>query len=327
MRAVLAERYGSPEVLVVRQVPLPEPGEGDVLIRVKAAEINKADCELRSFNFPVKWFWLPLRLAFGVFRPRRPILGGYFSGEVVSAPAGGEGHLKPGDAVFGCAQMRMGAHAEFVTLPADYPLAIKPAGIGYPEAAALPLGALNAVHFLDRAELRAGQSILIVGGGGSIGLAAIQMAKARGAVVTVVDKSSKEPVVRDAGADHFIDYTRESYADREERYDVVFTMVPSDSYNAGLNQLKPAGCYVMGNPRLVNMLRSVLTGMTSSRRVVFAFAPETSEALVRITRMVEAGELRPLVDTVLPLSAAVEGHRRVENEQRSVSIVLDLESR
>lgn len=324
MRAALAERYGPPEVLAVREVPRPEPGEREVLIRVKAAEINKADCELRSFNFPVKWFWLPLRLAFGVFRPRRPILGGYFSGEVVSVPAAGDGRFQPGDAVIGCAQMRLGAYAEFVALPADYPLALKPAGLSFPDAAALPLGALNAIHFLDRAGLEAGQSILIVGGGGSIGLAAIQMAKAKGATVTVVDKSAKEAVVRDAGADHFIDYTRESYVDREERYDVVFTMVPGDSYGAGLRLLKPAGCYVMGNPRLVNMFRSVFTGLTSSRRVVFAFAPETSEALGRIASMVEAGELRPLVDSVLPLSEVVAGHHRVENERRNGSIVLDL---
>jgi len=323
MRAVVYERYGPPEVLVVREVARPDPGEGELLIRVMAAEVNKADCELRSFNFPVKWFWLPLRIVFGIFRPRRKILGGYFSGTVVSTQSMGSARFQPGDAVMGCAQMRMGAYAEYMVIPEDYPLVNKPTNLSFAEAAAVPLGALNALHFMDRAEVKEGELVLIVGGGGSIGLAAIQIAKYRGAKVTVVDKTSKEPVIRGAGADDFIDYTKEDYGERLGCYDVVFTMVSAESYSKGLRVLKPKGRYVMGNPRMANMIRSVFTERVSQRKVLFAFAAESSEALERLKTMIEEGALRSIVDEVMPMTAAIEAHRRVEAEQRNGSIVLD----
>ena len=136
-----------------------------------------------------------------------------------------------------------------------------------------------------------------------------------GATVTVVDKTAKSEVVRSAGADVFIDYAQESYGDRKERYDVVFTMV--------LRVLKPEGRYVMGNPQLANMIRSVMTEWTSQRKVIFAFAPKTSEALGQLKTLVEAGSLRPIVDTVFPMSAVVEAHHRVESEQRNGGIILD----
>jgi NADPH:quinone reductase-like Zn-dependent oxidoreductase len=322
MRAVVADRYGPPEVLAVQEIARPAPGEGEILIRVKAAEVNKADCEMRSFKFAVKWFWLPLRIVFGILRPRRKVLGGYFAGEVVSTRSKGSVRFQPGDAVFGCAQLRLGAHAEYMVLPEDYPLAAKPQSLSFAETASL---ALNALLFLDRAEVESGDAVLIVGGGGSIGLAAIQIAKARGATVTVVDKTAKSEVVQRAGADIFIDYSQESYGDREERYDVVFTMVPGDPFVMGLRVLKPEGRYVMGNPQLANMIRSVITELTSKRKVIFAFAPETSEALDQLKSMVEAGSLRPIVDTVFPMSAVVEAHHRVESEQRNGGIILDLD--
>jgi len=144
-----------------------------------------------------------------------------------------------------------------------------------------------------------------------------------GATVTVVDKTAKSEVVRSAGADVFIDYAQESYGDRKERYDVVFTMVPGDPFAMGLRVLKPEGRYVMGNPQLANMIRSVMTEWTSQRKVILAFAPKTSEALGQLKTLVEAGSLRPIVDTVFPMSAVVEAHHRVESEQRNGGIILD----
>lgn len=322
MRAVTYDRYGGPEVLTLAEVPRPEPKAGEVLIRVKAAEVTKADCEMRSFKFAVKWFWVPLRLAFGVFKPRRAILGSYFAGEVVASEAE-PSRFAVGEAVFGCSQLRLGAHAEYLAVPEKYTITGKPANISFAEAAAVPLGALNALHFLNKAKLQAGERLLIVGGGGSIGLFAIQIAKARGATVTVVDKTAKKTVVRSAGADRFIDYTREDFTEMPSRYDVVFTMVPSGAYAKGLGMLTEKGRYVLGNPRLIHMVRSVLTGWFSKRQVFFAFAGETLDELNTLKAMLEAGEIRSLIDQVYPMDEVGEAHRRVESEERNGGIVLE----
>lgn len=329
MKAVVYDVYGPPEVLSVREVPRPVPRAGEVLIRVQAAELNKGDCELRSFNFPVKWFWLPLRLGWGVWRPRRKILGGYFAGEVVeSCPREGTSpRFAPGQAVLGCAQLKMGAHAEYIVLPESYPLVAKPEKLSFAEAASLPLGGLNALHFMNRANVTDGESVLIIGGGGSIGLAAIQIAKSRGASVTVVDKTSKEAVVREAGADVFLDYTRGETPDTSgRRHHVIFTMVPGSDLKRGLELLLPGGRYVMGNPQFAHMLRSAWGKPGEGKQVIFAFAPESSEALEALGALVEAGSLRPIVDSVLPMHEAAEAHRRVEAEERNGSIVLDFAS-
>lgn len=324
MKAVTYDRYGPPSVLAVSDVAEPKPANGELLIRVRAAEVTKADCEMRSFRFAVKWFWLPLRLVLGVFKPRRRILGSYFSGEVVSADLSSQSRFKVGQAIFGCTQLRLGAHAEYLTVPSRYTITEKPDSVSFAEAAATPLGALNALHFVDQSGLGEGESILIIGGGGSIGLFAIQIAKARGALVTVVDKTSKADVVREAGADAFIDYSERSYTDENQRYDVVFNMVANEPYGNALGVLTPGGRYLMGNPRLLNMVRSVLTGWFSKRRAYFAFAAETVDQLETLKAMIEEEDLRPLVDQTYPLSAASEAHEKVESEQRNGAIVLTM---
>lgn len=146
MKAIVHERYGSPDVLHVTDVPTPVPRDGEVLIRVRAAEATKSDCELRSFRYAVKWFWLPLRLVIGVRRPRRRILGGYFAGEIAALGRGVTG-FAVGDAVFGSSGLRLGAYGQYLALPSDYPIAQKPSNMTFAEAAAVPLGGLNALHF------------------------------------------------------------------------------------------------------------------------------------------------------------------------------------
>lgn len=325
MRAVTYEQYGEADVLTLKDVARPEPAKEEVLIRVRAAEVTKADCEMRSFKFAVKWFWLPLRLVFGIRRPRRKILGSYFAGEVV-ASAAELSRFEVGGAVFGCSQLRLGAHAEYLVVPESYTVISKPRNMSFTEAAAVPLGALNALHFLNRAKLTKGERILIIGGGGSIGLFAIQIAKARGATVTVVDKTSKEAVVRQAGAAHFIDYTQQAYWEDGHAYDVVFTMVAGGSYSRGLSVLKSDGRYIMGNPRMGDMLRSFATGWFSRREVFFAFAGETRAELETLKTMIEAGEVQGIVDRVFAMEDAAGAHRCVEDERRNGAIVLDMGS-
>ena len=321
MKAIVYRRYGGPDVLRVEEVDRPSPAAGEVLIRVRAVEATKSDCEMRSFRFSVSWFWLPLRLAMGVRAPKRTILGGYFSG-VVEAVGAGVDRFEPGDEVYGAAKLRLGAYGEYVTLPADYTIAAKPRNMTFEEAAAVPLGGFNALHFLRKADVKSGQRVLINGAGGSIGAHGVQIAKHLGAEVTAVDSTIKEAMLRRIGADHFIDYTRENFGDGERTYDVVFDMVSGSSWADIMRALKPGGCYVTANPSFAVMIRSVFATRFTDRTAMFAFAAETIEELESLTQMIEAGAIGSIVDRVLPIEEAAEAHRLVETEQRLGAIVL-----
>ena len=323
MRAAIYSRYGAPEVLSLGEVKKPEPGDDELLIETRAAEVTKADCEMRRFRFAVKWFWLPLRFALGLFKPKRPILGGYFSGVVV-AVGKDVTRFQPGDAIFGATQLRFGAHAEFLCLPEHYTLEKKPDNISFDQAAAVPLGGLNAFHFMRKARLQPGESILINGAGGSIGSFAVQIAKRLGAEVTAVDHGAKADLLRDIGADQVIDYTREDFTRMDRTYDVIFDMVVSSSYSDCISRLKPGGRYLLGNPRISDMLRSMVTPRISDRQVYFEFAGENQEELRELARMLEAGEIRPVVDRVYPLEQIADAHQRVETEARLGIVVVSM---
>jgi NADPH:quinone reductase-like Zn-dependent oxidoreductase len=323
MKAVVHRRYGPPDVLRLAEVETPEPKNDEVLIRVRAAEATKSDCELRSFRFPVKWHWLPLRLVLGVFRPRRPILGAYFAGEVAAVGPSVTG-LAPGDAVYGSLQLRFGAYAEFVCAPASYTIVPKPSNLTFEQAAAVPLGGLNALHFLRRAELRAGERVLVNGAGGSIGSFAVQLARAMGAEVTAVDAAHKERSLRRLGADHFIDYAVTDFAAEGESYDVIFNMVAGRAFSSCMVALAPGGRYLTANPKFSDMLRAAWPWRAGGRKAIFAFARETPEELRELTSMIERGVLTPEVDRVYPMAEAAEAHRRVEAERRRGSVVLSI---
>ena len=323
MKAILYIEYGSADVLRLEEIARPTPNDAEILIRVRAAEVTKADCELRSFSFPVKWFWLPLRLVMGITRPRRRVLGGYFSGEV-EAVGKDVSKFKVGDQVFGSAGLRMGAYGEYVCLPAEYTISAKPSNMSFEEAAAVPLGGLNAFHFLRLARVQKGEKVLINGAGGSIGTFAVQIAKDMGAEVTAVDSGIKQNMLRRIGADHFFDYTTEDFTKSGQRYDVIFDMVARSSYSGCVATLNPKGRYVMGNPRLWDMLRSAVTSVFTDKKAVFAFAGETEEELLALKEMIEDGNIKSTVDRVYPMERVAEAHRRVETEQRLGSVVISL---
>lgn len=323
MKAVVYTKYGPPDVLRLTDVEKPSPEEDEVLIKVCAAEVTKADCELRSFNFAVKWFWLPLRLAMGLITPRRPILGGYLSGEIESVGKD-VSRFKMGDQVFGSTQLRMGAYGEYVCLPASYTIVQKPRNISFEEAAAVPLGGLNALHFMREANIRNGDKVLINGAGGSIGIFAVQIAKLMGAEVTAVDSTIKEEMLRRIGADHFFDYTKEDFTKSGQTYDVVFDMVAINSYSDCVRVLNPKGRYLLGNPRISDMIRSVLTSKFTDKTAIFAFAGESEEELLTLKEMIEAGEIEPVIDKVYSIEKIAEAHQRVETEQRLGIVVVAL---
>ncbi len=323
MKAIVYTKYGSPDVLLVKEVEKPTPKDDEVLIQVHAAEVTKADCEMRSFNFQVKWFWLPLRVALGLIKPKKQILGGYFSGEVESVGKD-VSKFKKRDQVFGTTKLRLGAYGEYVCLPASYTVVPKPYNVSFEEAAAVPLGGLNALHFLRKANTQNGEKVLINGAGGSIGTFGVQIAKAMGAEVTAVDSTIKEEMLRRIGADHFIDYTKEDFTKCGQKYDVIFSMVAESSYSECVKALNPKGRYLMANPRISDMLRSVLTSKFTDKTAVFVFAGEKEEELLALKEMIEEGKIISIVDKIYSVEQAAEAHRRVETEKRLGTVVISV---
>ena len=321
MKAVIYKKYGSIDMLHVQEVQKPTPKDDEILIQVHAAEVTKADCEIRSFNFAVKWFWLPLRLALGIFRPRKIILGGYLSGEVMSVGKD-VSIFCPGDQIFGSTGFKFGAHGEYVCLPADSSLTLMPNNLTFEEAAAVPLGGLNALHFLNKANIQKGEKALIIGAGGSIGIFGVQIAKAMGAEVTGVDSTIKEDMLRKLGVDHFLDYTKSDFAIDTMSYDVILNMVAQNSYSKNIKALKPHGRYLMANPRLSDMLRASITSEFSNKTSIFAFAAEKVEELNTLKQMIEANRIKPVIDEIYSYEQAAEAHLRVETEQRLGAVVI-----
>ena len=325
MKAIVYRKYGSPDVLHIEEVPKPTPKDRELLIRVRAAEATKSDCEMRSFNFPVKWFWLPLRLALGPFKPKRIILGGYFAGEV-EAVGKDVTKFKRGDEVFGATQLRLGAYGEYVCLPDSYTIVPKPDNISFAEAAVVPLGGLNALHYMRRAKIGSGETVLVNGAGASIGTFAVQIAKAMGAEVTAVDSAIKEDMLRRIGADHFFDYAKGHFSTRDQTYDVIFDMVAAKPYAKCVAALNAGGRYLMANPRMSDMFRSLITTRTTDKTVIFAFAGEKEEELPALKKMIEDGSIKPVVDKIYPMERAADAHRRVETEQRLGTIAIAIGS-
>ena len=323
MKAIVYTKYGPADVLQLKEVNKPVPADDEILIRVHAAEATKADCELRGFKFAVSWFWLPLRIAMGIRKPKRPVLGGYFAGEIEAAGKG-VSKFAIGDQVFGTTKLRFGAYAEYLCLPADYTIVPKPDNTSLAEAAAVPQGGLNALHFLRKANIQTGEKVLVNGAGGSIGTFGVQIAKTMGAEVTAVDSSIKEETLRRIGADHFIDYNKQDFTNSDQTYDVIFDMVAGSSYSACVGALNPGGRYLMANPRISDMLRSVFTSRFTDKIATFAFAEEKEEELVALKDMIEAGKIKPAVDKIYPLEQAAEAHRRVETEQRLGIVVISV---
>ena len=323
MKAIVYTKYGPANVLQLKEVNKPVPADDEILIRVHAAEATKADCELRGFKFAVSWFWLPLRIAMGVRKPKRPVLGGYFAGEI-EAVGKGVSKFAIGDQVFGTTKLRFGAYAEYLCLPADYTIVPKPDNTSFAEAAAVPLGGLNALHFLRKANIQSGEKVLVNGAGGSIGTFGVQIAKTMGAEVTAVDSGIKAEILHRIGADHFIDYCREDFTKTGQTYDVIFDMVAGSSYSACVSTLNPGGRCLMANPRISDMLRSVFTTQFTDKTAMFAFAEEKEEELVALKDMIESGKIKSTVDKIYPLEQTAEAHRRVETEKRLGIVVISV---
>ncbi len=323
MRAIVCTRYGPPEVLRLADVRKPAPKDDEVLVRVRATTVSAADCEIRRFDF-APWIWLPLRLALGVFRPRRRVLGQEFAGDVEGVGSAVTS-FAPGDRVFGTTGLGLGAHAEYVCVredPATGAMAPMPAGVDYAEAAAIPYGGGEALGFLRKAGVGGGQRILVNGAGGSFGTFAVQLAKILGAHVTAVDGAGKLEMLRGLGADVVVDYAREDVTARHETWDVIFDIVRGTWSDRMVRRLAESGWLVMANPGFMQMARAWSASRGTGKHWSIAGAGGTKEDLAYLAGLVEAGRLRAVVDRCYPLEQMAEAHRYAETGAKLGNIVV-----
>jgi NADPH:quinone reductase-like Zn-dependent oxidoreductase len=312
MRAVVYDRYGPPEVLRVAEVAKPVPRDDEVLVRVHATTVTQTDCHMRRAR-PYLW-----RLMLGLRRPKRRILGLELAGEV-DAVGRAVTSFRPGDRVFG---MRSGAHAEYVCVREQGFLTHMPQHLTFEEAAAVSDGANQALVHLKRAKVGAGTRLLVYGASGSCGTAAVQLGKRYfGAHVTAVCNAKNVEIVRSLGADEVIDYEREDFTRRDERWDVVLDAVGKHSFLRSRRVLADRGLYV-ATDRMVNLPLALLTRL-SRRRVVFAIEVRPPrENIVLLKELLEDGRYRPVVDRTFPLAQAVEAARYVDSWQKTGNVVL-----
>lgn len=266
-----------------------------------------------------------LRIYMGLRRPTRVnILGQEFAG-AIAAVGKNVTRFRPGDQVFAATEIGCGAYAEYTCLREDQTLAHKPANMTYAEAAAVPTGGLNALHYLRKGKLQRGEKVLINGAAGNIGAFAVQLAKYFGAEVTGVDSTGKLAMLRSLGADHVIDYTQEDFTTSGETYDVIVDVVAKSSFAGITRSLKTHGRYLMVNPRLFKMVRGLWTSMVSSKKVLFAFARYTTEDLLYLKELIEAGKITSVIDRCYPLAQTAEAHRYVEKGQQTGNVVITVE--
>jgi NADPH:quinone reductase-like Zn-dependent oxidoreductase len=314
MKAIVYTKFGPPDVLQLQEVEKPTPKDNEVLIKIYATTVVKEDPDMRAspgFN--------------GFLKPRNPILGQELAGEV-EAIGRDVTRFRPGNQVFGIDMF--GAYAEYKCMPENGALAIKPANISYEDAASVPNGALTALPFLrDKGKIQSGQTVLIYGASGSVGAAAVQLARYYGAKVTGVCSTTNLEWVKSMGADQVIDYTQEDFTENGKTYDIIFDTVGKRSFSECKGSLTNKGIYLATVPTPVIMLQALWTAKSGSKKVKFVAAGlrparEKIKDLVFLSKLIEAGKIKPTIDRIYPLEQIVEAHRYVEQGHKKGNVVI-----
>lgn len=322
MTALVCERYGGPDVLKFAQRPRPVPKPGEVLIRVVASAITSGDRRVRSMDMP-RGFGVLGRLALGWRGPRNPVLGATFAG-VVQALGSGTKDFAPGQAVFGISGFRMGAYAEYHCISSAGAIAHKPAHISFEQAAALPFGGGTALSFLRRAKLMPGETILINGASGNVGLAAVQLASDMGCTVTGVCSAAHTGLVQSLGAAHVIDYAQTDFTALDECYDVVFDVACNYAVARCLPVLKPGGRLIRLLSDLPEMLGAMLVPRRAGRQVIVGTAEEKADDLKHLADLVVQGRYRPIIARVFAFEEAVEAHRYADRPSQAGAVLIKM---
>jgi len=334
MKAIVCTEYGPPDVLQLKEVAKPLPGDNEILVRIHATPVSFGDLLVRNlkaispkkFHMPFL-FWLIAKLYFGFGKPRITILGSEFAGEIEAAGKDVK-RFKAGDPVFGYRGQSMGAYAEYLCMAENGVLAPKPANMTYEEAAAVPYGAIMALSLLRKVDLRPGQRILVNGASGGIGPFVVQLAKSHfGANVTGVCSTPRLEYVRSLGADKVIDYTREDFTDCDETYDYIFDILGKSSFSRVQRTLKPNGRCLLVSFKMKQLWQMLWTSLFGSKKVICALSSEKAEDLVFIKELIEAGKIKAVIDKCYPLAQAAEAHRHVEQGHKKGSVVITVGER
>ena len=320
MKAIVFTKYGSPDVLQVREVVKPAPKDKDVLIKIYATSVTSGDCRMRKADpFAIRFFN-------GLTRPKKTtVLGNEFSGEIEEVGKDVKLFAK-GDQVFGQTGMGLGANAEYICLPEDGTIAIKPANITHEEAATIPFGANTALHFLRKANIRSGQKVLIYGASGSLGTAAIQLARYFGTEVTAVCSTANVELVKSLGADKVIDYTKEDFTKSGEHYDIIFDTTGKSPFSGCVKSLTQNGIYLRAvHMSISSNVRGLWTSMTGSRKVIGGVATELKDNLIFLRELIEAGKLKPVIDRTYPFEQIAEAHRYVDKGHKKGNVAITVQ--
>ncbi|MFX1357918.1 MAG: NAD(P)-dependent alcohol dehydrogenase [Promethearchaeota archaeon] len=321
MKAIIWTEYGPPDVLKLKEVEKPSSKDNEILLKIHATTVTMGDCEMRSLKFS-RSLALFMRLYNGLRKPRKiTILGQDAAGEI-EAVGKDVTLFKKGDQVFGSTGFKMGAYAEYLCLPEKCMMALKPTNMSYEEAAAVPLGGLNALYFLKKANIKSGKKVLINGAGGSIGTFAVQLAKSFGAIVTGVDSTDKLEMLRTIGIDHVIDYTQEDFTKKDESYDVIFDVVRRSSFSGCIRVLNKNGIYLQTNHGILRRVRGRLTSLRSSKKVISGAISERTEDLMHLKELIEAGKIKSVIDRSYALEQTAEAHKYVETGQKKGNVVI-----
>lgn len=328
MKAVIWTKYGSPDGLQLREIEKPSPKDREVLIKIHAATAATPDTEFRRLDLP-PLYAIPIRLYIGLIKPSRvKILGTEFAGEIEATGRDVTGY-KPGDQVYGYTGLKMGTYAEYICLTESSSIfagvfAKKPVNMSYEEAAAVPFGGLEALHSLGVANIQPGQRVLIVGAGGSIGTWTVQLARHYGAEVTGVDHGSKLEMLRSIGADHVVDYTQEDYTKNGRKYDVILDTFAKSPFRGSLLSLSENGIYVNANPSRSDRIwmRSALKN--SNKKVLTWTGGYTTDNLLALNELIEAGKIKSVIDRSYPLEQIVEAHRYVDAGHKKGNVVITM---
>lgn len=317
MKAVVYEKYGSPDVLELKEIAKPVPENNEILIKIHATTVNRTDCGLRKAEPFIARFFT------GILRPKNKILGAEFAGEI-EAVGKDVTEFKKGDRVFGHSGDKMGTHAEYICLTEDDPVAIKPDNMSYEQAASVCDGAILAWTYLSKANIQKGQRVLINGASGSIGTEGVQIAKYLGAEVTGVCSTTNLELVSSLGADWVVDYTKEDFTKDDQMYEVVFDAVGKSSFSHCKNILKSGGIYFSTElgPMSQNPFLDIWTSKFGNKKVMFPLPKYTKQDVIFFKKLIEEGHIKAVIDRKYPLEQIKEAYRYVETGHKKGNVVI-----